>query len=183
MSIPDLYGDIHILKDAHHLAPWPETKRELDRLDEILSEFEDSSELMLDLGMARRLSYYTGMTFRAYTPDFGQPLVGGGRYDGALLPHAAGFTIGLERLLKASPATESANTLVISLADLPARQLRHAGYSVERSLYADEAQTRSYAKRKGIPFMLTEQGLESLEHNHPAYSELQDLLEDKEARR
>lgn len=103
LAIPDLYGDIHILKDAHQIAPWKETQQELDRLDEILNEVERSEELMLDLGMARRLSYYTGMTFRVYTPDFGQPLVGGGRYDGALLPHAAGFTIGLERLLKAIP--------------------------------------------------------------------------------
>ena len=177
LSIPDLYGDIHILKDAHQLAPWPETKRELDRLDEILSEFEDSSELLLDLGMARRLSYYTGMTFRAYTPDFGQPLVGGGRYDGALLPHAAGFTIGLERLLRASPNAQLAQQpLVVSLDDVPARILRRAGYSVERSLFVDEAQTRVYAKTKRIPFLLTERGLEPLQQNHVLYADLLALL-------
>ena len=177
LSIPDLYGGIHILKDAHQIAPWKETQHELDSLDEILSEFEDNSELMLDLGMARRLSYYTGMTFRVYTPDFGQPLVGGGRYDGALLPHAAGFTIGLERLLKAAPQHQKNRaSLILSLDDAPARILRRAGYRVERSLYSDEAQTRAYAQSKGIPFLLTNRGLESLQPNHPLYTDLIALL-------
>lgn len=179
LSIPDLYGDLHILEDAHNLAPWPETKRELDRLDEVLCEFEDSSELMLDLGMARRLSYYTGMTFRVYTPDFAQPLVGGGRYDGALLPHAAGFTIGLERLLTATSMSKTSATLVISMADKPARILRQAGYSVERSLYSDELQTRRYAENKGIPFFLTDEGLEALDSSHPEFEVLKHFLDEQ----
>lgn len=173
LNVSDLYGDIHILKEAHSLAPWPETTRELKRLDEIISEFEDSSELLLDLGMARRLSYYTGVTFRAYTFDFGQPLIGGGRYDGALLPFAAGFSLGLERLMRALPKTQSAtSTLVLSLEDAPARLLRKAGYSVERTLMTDLDEARLYAQQKGIAFLLTERGLEPLVRNHPLYTEL-----------
>ena len=56
--------------EARRLAPWPETAAACDHLEAVLTEFEDSSELLLDLGMARRLSYYTGVTFRAYTFDF-----------------------------------------------------------------------------------------------------------------
>jgi ATP phosphoribosyltransferase regulatory subunit len=173
LNVVDLYGDIHMLKEAHKLAPWLETTRELERLDEIIGEFEDSSELLLDLGMARRLSYYTGVTFRAYTFDFGQPLIGGGRYDGALLPFAAGFSLGLERLMRALPKTQSAtSTLVLSLEDAPARLLRKAGYSVERALMTDVDGAKLYAKQKGIAFLLTEKGLEPLVRNHPLYTEL-----------
>jgi ATP phosphoribosyltransferase regulatory subunit len=173
VTIPDLYGDLHILGAAHTLTPWAETTRELERLDEIISEFEDSSELLLDLGMARRLSYYTGVTFRAYTFDFGQPLIGGGRYDGALLPCAAGFSLGIERLMRALPKWQLvASTLVLSLEDAPARLLRKAGYSVERSLTTNLDKARQYAVQKSIAFLLTEKGLEPLVRNHPLYTEL-----------
>jgi ATP phosphoribosyltransferase regulatory subunit len=182
LNVVDLYGDIHRLKEAHKLAPWLETTRELERLDEIISEFEDSSELLLDLGMARRLSYYTGVTFRAYTFDFGQPLIGGGRYDGALLPYAAGFSMGLERLMRALPKTLTASsTLVLSLEDAPARLLRRAGYSVERTLTTDLNEARTYAKEKDIAFLLTERGLEPLVHNHPLHAELLLVLSENHA--
>ncbi len=176
LNVVDLYGDIHMLKEAHKLAPWLETTKELERLDEIIGEFEDSSELLLDLGMARRLSYYTGVTFRAYTFDFGQPLIGGGRYDGALLPYAAGFSLGTERLMRALPKTQTAATLVLSLEDAPARLLRRAGYSVERSLMKNIDEARVYAKEKNIAFLLTEKGLEPLIRAHPLYAELLSVL-------
>jgi ATP phosphoribosyltransferase regulatory subunit len=178
LSVPDLYGDVSILKEAHTLAPWPETRLELDRLDTILAEFEDNSELLLDLGMARRLSYYTSMTFQAYTFDFGQALLGGGRYDGALLPYAAGFTLGLERLLAALPeAPRAATPLVLTLDDIPARQLRKAGFVVERALSLNLDEARAYAKTRGIPYLLSESGLEPLLAETPFQHELQSLLD------
>ncbi len=178
LAVPDLYGDLNILSEARRVAPWPETRRSLDRLEAILAEFEDSSELLLDLGMARRLSYYTGMTFRAYTFDFGQPLLGGGRYDGALLPYAAGFAIGLERLLSAlPPPSEAEAPLLLSLDDVRARLLRAHGFIVERALDEDPAQARAYAKTRGISYLLTQAGLEPLVTNPPALADLNTLLE------
>jgi len=162
-AIPDLYGDLGVLQQARLLAPWPEALVKLDRLEAVLAEFEDDSELLVDLGMARRLSYYTGITFRAYTFDFGQPLLGGGRYDGALLPFAAGFGIGLERLLNALPnKSERMIADVVTLTDVPARGLREAGVWVERALSDDAFEVRSYAIARGIPFLLTDDGLEAL---------------------
>lgn len=161
-GVTDLYGDLRTLEVARRVAPWEETVRELDRLEAILSEFEDSTELLLDLGMARRLSYYTGVTFRAYTFDFGQPLLGGGRYDGALLPCAAGFSIGLERLLWALPQPEPAPpAVVLSLDDAGARRLRAAGFAVQRALTTDIEVARRDARRLGIPYLLGD-GLEVL---------------------
>lgn len=178
LSVPDLYGDIHMIDEARQLAPWNAARDELDRVEAVLAEFEDASELLLDLGMARRLRYYTGITFRAYTFDFGQPLLGGGRYDGALLPYAAGFAIGLERLLHAIPQTDSDKVaLVLSLDDVRARQLRAAGYTVERGLELDLASARRYAAAKGIPYLLTQEGLEPLVAKPPQLDELERLLE------
>jgi len=173
LGVPDLYGDVRALKTARDLAPWPETAATCDHLEAVLSEFEDASELLLDLGMARRLSYYTGVTFRAYTFDFGQPLLGGGRYDGALLPLAAGFAIGLERLLSALPGvTGDAPPIAVSLVDEPARRLRRAGYRVERALTEDVAELRAYARARGIPYLLFESGLEPLTAERPFFEQL-----------
>lgn len=174
--VPDLYGDLSVLARAREIAPWPETISEVERLEEIVTEFEDSSELLLDLGMARRLSYYTGMTFRAYTFDFGQPLLGGGRYDGALLPFAAGFSLGLERLLTALPeAPEPQPALVVSLDDAGARLLRAAGIQVVRALASDRENARLEAEELGAAYLLAD-GLEPLTDDRSELPELQRLL-------
>ena len=166
LAVPDLYGGTEVLENARAVAPWPEAQREIDRLAGVLAEFEDASELMLDLAMARRLAYYTGVTFRAYTPDFGQPLLGGGRYDGALLPAAAGFSIGVERLLQAtrllSPAPEPAPR-VLALDDPAARVLRGAGVRVVRALHADVEAAAAEARDRGVPFLLFDGRLERVE--------------------
>lgn len=177
LGVADLYGDVSILDEAKRLAPWKETREEVERLEVILNEFEDDSELLLDLGMARRLSYYTGMTFRAYTFDFGQPLLGGGRYDGALLPYAAGFAIGLERFLNAMPSQHvEVAPLVLSLDDEAARHLRAHGYRVERALTANRDDLRLYALSRGIPYLLSEAGLEPLTAERPFHDEVRAVL-------
>lgn len=154
-AVCDLYGDTGALEEARAVAPWDSTRREVERVVGVISEFEDPSELLIDLGMARRLSYYTGVTFRAYTFDFGQPLLGGGRYDGALLPFAAGFSLGLERLVEAIPArTEDAAPQVLSLDDAGARRLRAAGFTVARALHAEPDRARDEARALGIPYLL-----------------------------
>ena len=182
LTLPDLYGDVYgeagVIEAARAVAPWAEARLELDRLEAILSEFEDDSELLLDLGMARRHRYYTGMVFRAYTFDFGQPLLGGGRYDGALLPYAAGFALGLERLMSAlSPAGGVSPPLALSLDDTLARRLRAAGYVVERALEADVEKARQYARARGVPYLLTKGGLEPLTPHPPHVETLRGLLE------
>jgi ATP phosphoribosyltransferase regulatory subunit len=166
LAIPDLYGGTEVLAHAREAVPWPAALLELERLEGVLREFEDDSELMLDLSMARRLSYYTGVTFRAYTPDFGQPLLGGGRYDGALLPAAAGFSLGLERLMRAVARRRSVSEtdpLVLALDDPGARRLRAAGVRVVRALHAEPEAVRREARDLGIPFVLVDGRLEAVD--------------------
>ncbi len=166
LAIPDLYGGTEVLAHARAAVPWPAALYEIDRLEGVLREFEDDSELMLDLSMARRLSYYTGVTFRAYTPDFGQPLLGGGRYDGALLPAAAGFSLGLERLMRAVARRRSVSEtepLVLAFDDAGARRLRAAGVRVVRALDAEIEAVRREARDLGIPFVLADGALEAID--------------------
>jgi ATP phosphoribosyltransferase regulatory subunit len=162
-AAPDLYGGVELLAAARALPLGERSSAALDHLAGVLAEFEDDSELILDLGMARRLAYYTGVTFRAYTVDFGQPLLGGGRYDGALLPYAAGFSIGLERLESASAeaARDAAPARVLSLDDAGARRLRAAGVTVARAIAADPEAARDEARRAGIPWLLGPAGLQA----------------------
>jgi ATP phosphoribosyltransferase regulatory subunit len=162
VAVPDLYGDAGVLEAARRLAPSPAATEAVDRLEGVVAEFEDASELMLDLAMARRLSYYTGVTFRAYTFDFGQPLLGGGRYDGALLPSAAGFSLGLERLLAAvngaSETVAQGDPLVVSLDDEAARRLRRAGFRVVRATGADLEAAEREAHDLGAACLVTADG-------------------------
>ncbi len=179
LAIPDLYGGIETLDQARRAVPWAAAHRELDRVAGTLLEFEDDSDLMVDLSMARRLSYYTGLTFRAYTPDFGQPLLGGGRYDGSLLPAAAGFSIGLERLMRAvarvAPSSEPPPR-VLSLDDPAARALRRAGVRVVRSLSTEVAAARVEAVERGVPYLLVAGRIDSLGQPDADLSELEAIL-------
>ncbi len=163
LQTPDLYGDATVLGEARRLAPSAAAHAALDRLEGVLEQFEDVSELLLDLGLARRLEYYTGVTFRTFTFDYGQPLLGGGRYDGALLPYAAGFSLGLERLLSALPPSAVHTPEVLATDDPLARVLRAAGVVVARALVDDEAGAELEAQREGVPFLLTAAGVRSVE--------------------
>lgn len=163
LQAPDLYGSEGVLVEARRLAPDAAANLALDRLEGVLAEFEDASELLLDLGLARRLSYYTGVTFRAFTPDYGRPLLGGGRYDAALLPYAAGFSMGLERLLGAAGSGDipsagvrppSLTPEVLALDDPAARTLRAAGVCVARAVAGDEEGAAREAAEAGIPYLL-----------------------------
>jgi ATP phosphoribosyltransferase regulatory subunit len=68
-----------------------------------LLEPDIARRVIFDLGLMRRLGYYTGAVFEIYDPALGEPLGGGGRYDdllgrfGRALP-AVGFAIGVDAL-------------------------------------------------------------------------------------
>lgn len=160
LATPDWYGGVDVLARAAQALPWADVQAELEHLSALIDEFEDSSELRIDLGMARRLDYYTGVTFRAYTSDSAQPLLGGGRYDGALLEHAAGFALGLERIVSALPHTSPAAPIAVSLDDPAARKLRAAGYTVVRALATHKADVHREAHTLGALFVLADGVLE-----------------------
>lgn len=84
----------------------------LDQLSKLLAapavRGMDESRLVLDLGLARGISYYTGVVFELIHPGTGGvTLGGGGRYDGLVRAlggedvRALGFAYGMERVVDA----------------------------------------------------------------------------------
>ncbi len=158
LALPDLYGEgEEVLKEAGVL-PWPPgARRALEGLAGTLSLL--GRRVLLDLGMARRFDYYSGIFFRAYTPGFGLPLLGGGRYDGALLPKACGFALGVERLLEAlGPKASPEEAPEVLALDLPA--FRHFGRTHRVELFHGEGDPRAYARAQGIPYLARGEVLE-----------------------
>ena len=103
------------LSEAENLIrSWGLSPSILDRLKRVISLLNDGQvdahdcEVVLDLGLARGLAYYTGIVFEIKHPSIESSLGGGGRYDGLAkalggpsnVP-ALGFAYTLEHVLDA----------------------------------------------------------------------------------
>ena len=101
MRLPQLRGGPDVLGRAD--GPVASAVENLRALHELLAERGVADRVIFDLGLTRRLGYYTGAVFEVYDPALGEPLGGGGRYDellgrfGRPLP-AVGFSLNVERL-------------------------------------------------------------------------------------
>lgn len=132
---------------------------------DILEQFGLSSYISVDLGMVKKLNYYTGMIFKGLTYGLGYPILSGGRYDNLSEIYgkalcATGFSIGIDSLLNALQrqnkqiSKPSMDTLVMfsksgrNSAINIAKQLREQGLSVD---LIDESVTKEYAIMKNIP--------------------------------
>jgi ATP phosphoribosyltransferase regulatory subunit len=79
-----------------------------ERLRAVFERLDDdvAGRIIFDLGLVRRLGYYTGAVFEVYAPGVGEPVGGGGRYDDLLgrfgrdMP-AVGFALGVDALHEA----------------------------------------------------------------------------------
>ncbi len=98
-----------VLARARALALNQQMRAAVDRLvavEEQLDRFGVKRFFDIDLADVRAMNYYTGITFKAYTPGIGFSVVNGGRYDnlvgefGADLP-AVGCAFYLDRILLA----------------------------------------------------------------------------------
>jgi ATP phosphoribosyltransferase regulatory subunit len=100
LELPQRRGGPEVLSDAPPPAVHAATG--MRRVHELLSE-PVAQRIIFDLGLVRKIGYYTGAVFEVYDPALGAPIGGGGRYDdllgrfGRKLP-AVGFALGVERL-------------------------------------------------------------------------------------
>jgi ATP phosphoribosyltransferase regulatory subunit len=164
LRLIDLYGDARVLEEAHEVAINEAALQALENVRAVAQELakdQAPERFLFDLGVARSWDYYTGVIFQAYTPDFGQPLCGGGRYDGAPLNSSAlaipavGFALGLERILTAlgdAPALEPAFAIAVSIS--AARAFRQRGQRVIQAWTTDRSQLEEAARAWGVPYLL-----------------------------
>jgi ATP phosphoribosyltransferase regulatory subunit len=100
LEIPQRRGGPKALADLPEPAQAAATG--LRQVRELLAP-EVAERVIFDLGLVRKIGYYTGAVFEVYDPAAGAPIGGGGRYDdllgrfGRRLP-AVGFALGVDLL-------------------------------------------------------------------------------------
>ncbi len=128
LGLLDLAGPqgVGVLGRAQALARNSAMLAAIDRLRAVearLDQYGVKSRFAIDLADVRGMDYYTGITFKAYTPQIGFAVVNGGRYDN-LIGHfgppqpAVGCAFYLDRILLArtrqsGPPAEPAPDLLV----------------------------------------------------------------------
>jgi ATP phosphoribosyltransferase regulatory subunit len=172
-DLPHLCGGEEALERAASLAPNAGARRAIENLKQVydlLSAQGMAEHLVIDLGEARGMDYYTGVTIEGFSPGLGFSICNGGRYDeliglyGRPLP-AVGFALVVERVLLALEEQSeqevdlAPHLLVAAKAASTGRaalqHLRRCGLKVEVDVMArDEAGLLEYARVRGIPWII-----------------------------
>ncbi len=149
-KLPDLIGDVSVLKEAEKYVVDDRAKRALLRLHRVydtLSLYGYENYVSFDLGLYGEHSYYSGIVFHAHTYQTKEVIMRGGRYDhllgklGKAAP-AAGFSIMIDTLLSALekqkvPFETSASNIIVYSKELLktaiyfATKLRENGKHIE----------------------------------------------------
>lgn len=107
--LPQLNGGPEALQRGQAICVNPAMRAAVDWLEsihELLAVYGVAGEITFDLGETRGMEYYTGITFKGYTPGLGFSICSGGRYDD-LVGHfgrpqpAVGCALWVDRILLA----------------------------------------------------------------------------------
>ena len=174
-AIPRLFGGREVLTEAERVAPDDRARKALDNIVQVLDILDIygvADYITIDLGEIRRLDYHTGLTFEGFVTGLGEPVCGGGRYDGLTANYgfpapATGFAFNILALLSAlerAPDVEASKTrdflLFNQLDDLRevleiAQCLRRRGFTTARDIIRrDFGSSLDYARRTNILRML-----------------------------
>lgn len=161
-ELPFLKGNGDIFEAGADLFGDPSPFSALRNLYEGLEALGYSDRIVLDLGLARELGYYSGPVFEVYTADSGVPIGGGGRYDALLQrfgidAQAVGCAVNLERTLIDAISAPASETLVAWAGGIrrdrafrAAEVLRNSGIPFELSWYNEAATSKGEARSAGF---------------------------------
>lgn len=169
-ALPSLFGESEVFAEAEKYMYSKELRTKLAGLRatyEALCSMGYSDRIKVDLGLAHKKNYYTGILFRGYVEGYGLPVLSGGRYDDLLGDFgrnaaAVGFAVNVEAAAKvflrntSEPLTKPADVLVFSELGCEIAALNHcselidSGLTVFNSLFATADETAQYARAHGI---------------------------------
>ena len=169
-ALPSLFGESEVFAEAEKYMYSKELRTKLSGLRatyEALCSMGYSDRIKVDLGLAHKKNYYTGILFRGYVEGYGLPVLSGGRYDDLLGDFgrnaaAVGFAINVEAAAKvflrdtSESLTKPADVLVFSEPGCEIAALNHcselidSGLTVFNSLFATADEAAEYAKAHGI---------------------------------
>lgn len=168
--MPELFGGYEVFERARNIIGQD------SRILNILAEMEElynqliniipEKNLRIDLAMAHKTDYYTGIMIKGYLDGYGKEVLSGGRYDKLLsefnydIP-AVGFAVNVDAIAKVRCKNEkifeiSPDVIVhaekgfeLKALDI-ARKYREHGLITEFSLFDDTDTLYEYAKEKKI---------------------------------
>lgn len=171
LDLPKLFGDVNVIEKAKALTTNERSIAALNRLERvynILCDYEVERYVSFDLGMVSQINYYTGIIFRGYTFGTGVSIVDGGRYDTLIEEYgfkapSVGFAIMIDEVMNSIERqnidieTEKKNTLLIynrqsrQMAIKVAHRMRTEGMNIEIGmLEASIEENIAYGKEEGI---------------------------------
>ncbi len=124
-----LFGGFEVFDEARKYLCGELLEEKLSRLERLCSELSEivpKEKIRVDLGLANKKNYYTGIIFKGYVEGYGQPVLSGGRYDsligefGGNDAKAVGFAVNIEAAAKVylknkgKSLTKTADVLVFS---------------------------------------------------------------------
>jgi len=141
---------------------------ELEKIYNILGDYQLQNFVSFDLGLTGNFEYYTGLILRGYSCDTGYSIVDGGRYDNLLKNYgcnypSVGVAIKINELMSAiekqgiENESQFADTLLVytdsgrKVALSAADQMRRTGLSIENSILGDDLEkNKEYARHKNM---------------------------------
>ena len=165
--LPRLFGGEEIFEQAYALFDNEAAKESLDYLQKIYNSLQKlglGDNVIIDLGLVNQAEYYTGIIFRGYFDEVGEPILSGGRYDNLLsdfgtdLP-AIGFAVNVDlasNVVEKHPPVV-ADILVMAAKEeylvkaiLYQKQLIERGQIAENCILEEKEDAVVYAIRCGI---------------------------------
>jgi len=145
LALPNLYGDIEVLKHAREVLPdVPGIAKALAELAALAASAIGRADVAIDLADLRGYQYESGAMFALYVPGLPNAVVRGGRYDhvgeafGRARP-ATGFSLDLRELARLLPTAERKHSIRAPWGNAPElkdkiAELRKAGEVVIQSM-------------------------------------------------